>query len=314
MNGIKILSLAFTGLMMIAGCKKEDNIQLKENIRQDFRQEMDVPYGDDVMQRMDVYFPQGYNNATPVVFLIHGGGFVAGTKEDFTPQAVMFRDQGFIVVNLSHRLVDTTGMFANPTVHKPSAIKIADQLQDIDAAIREYISSAPGWNAGSGRMYIAGGSAGAILATLYANSGYNKDKHIRASGNWCGATDLCIYNDAAVLQAGPWYVELFYRATGAIPAIENNDFYKAVSPFWQVAKNNGAIPHISILPSNTTVFSNVFDEGFGITPARNFHTLLSSYHTREKLVIYPDENHTFSNHPDSWNNLIEETAFFFRAN
>src|SRR5690606_4266080 len=151
-----------------------------------------IPYGSHPHQQMDVYLPKAFTVSSPVAFLIHGGGFIAGLKEDFTMQAMLMRDAGFVSVNLSHRLVDTTGIFRSQPPHRTASVKITDQLADVGAAVRKYREGAPGWGTGSEHLYMAGHSAGGILALLYVQGAPNRDGHIRASGNWAGATDLSL--------------------------------------------------------------------------------------------------------------------------
>jgi len=298
-------------LMSLGSCKKTND---HDPVRYPAREELNIPYGNQPLQKMDVYFPEGFSNNTPVAFIIHGGGFVAGTKEDFTAQALSFRKQGFITVNLSHRLVDTTGLLSLPPLHRASNIKVSDELADIDAAVKKYTAMAPGWEAGGGKMYMAGHSAGAILSMLYVNGDYNKDRHIRASGNWAGATDISIPHDSLLNGIDPRLIELYYRAAGAMPATSNNLYFMAISPYWVAFKNGGAAPNISIIPSNNAVFNIESDIGFGIDRTRSFHTLLRNYGVNEKLVIYEGEDHGFGTIPGSWDKLIVETAAFFRAN
>ena len=152
----------------------------------------DIAYGKAPLQKMDILFPAGYSDKTPVVFLIHGGGFIAGVKEDFEMQAQKFREHNFIVVNLSHRLIDTAGLLSNPPKHQLSDIKVNDEVNDMDAAVKYVLSHALEYSAGTSRMYMAGHSAGATLSMLYVQGELNKDGHVRASANWAGLTDMSI--------------------------------------------------------------------------------------------------------------------------
>lgn len=300
-------------LMLITGlfaCKKDDNTPTAQYAA---RQEMNVTYGNASLQKMDVYFPEGYNEQTPVVFLIHGGGFIAGTKEEFTSQAMKFRAQGFVTVNLSHRLVDTSGLLSLPPVHKPSAIKVSDELADIDAAVKKYQSIAPGLHGGTGRMYMAGHSAGAILSMLYVQGNYNNDLHIRASGNWAGVTDLSIPHDSLLNGVDPRLLELYYRASGAILSTSNNLYYMAISPYWVAYNAGGGRPNISIFPENNAIFNTTNEVAYNLANTQNFHTMLRNHGVAEKLSIYAGEDHGFGTKPGSWDQLIVETANFFKA-
>lgn len=276
------------------------------------RDEENVAYGSHPYQKMDVYFPQGWTAATPVIFTIHGGGFIAGSKEDLTTQAKTFRGKGFIVVNLSHRLVDTTGLFSLPPQRLVSAVKVSDELANVHAAVEKYKALATGWGTGTSRMYMAGHSAGAILTLLYTQGDYNNDGHIRAGANWAGATDLSIPHDSLLAGLDPRYRELMWRASGHEMKKANNLAYMAISPYWQAANNTGN-PTLSIWPENNNVAGIPGEVEYGLQNTRNFHTMLRNKGVTETLSIYPGADHGFGTPAGTWDLLIEETAVFFRA-
>ncbi len=277
------------------------------------RDEMNLAYGSHPYQKMDVLFPHNYTNNTPVVFLIHGGGFVAGLKEDFAAQAELFRDEGFITVNISHRLVDTTGLLQLPPLHQSSDIKIADELADIHAAVDLYRSKASDWRSGTGKMYMAGHSAGAILAMLYTFGSYNGDKRIKACGNWAGMTDLSIPHDSVLQNLDPRWIEAIYRAVGVMPSTSSNLYFMAVSPYW-VAYNNGGMPLISIYPGNNITLNLPGESEYGLVQTQKLHSLLNDRGHHQQLKIYPDSDHGFGTPAGSWKKLIGETSAFFRSN
>ena len=67
----------------------------KENIAQQLIVKTDLNYGDQSSQRLDIIYPEVLvDKKTPVVFLVHGGGWVAGNKESMLPYAKMIADQG----------------------------------------------------------------------------------------------------------------------------------------------------------------------------------------------------------------------------
>lgn len=296
----------------LGGCKKDD--ETKPITTYPARQELNVSYGSDALQKMDVYFPEGYSDQTPVMFMIHGGGFVAGIKEDFTDKAIAFRNQGFVVINLSHRLVDTAGLLSLPPVHKASAIKVSDELKDIDAAVKKYQAMAVDWHSGTSRMYMAGHSAGAILSLLYVNGDANLDRHIRASGNWAGVTDLSIPHDSLLNDVDPRLLELYYRAAGAVPSTSNNLYFMAISPYWVAYKNGAKMPNITIYPEHNDIFNEPNITLYDRRNQENFHTMLRNAGTKERMIVYYGEDHGFGTIPGSWDKLIKETADFFKAN
>lgn len=276
------------------------------------KEEYNIAYGTHQRHKMDVYFPEGYGDVTPVVFVIHGGGFIAGSKEDFADRAQLFRSREYIVVNISYRLVDTTGLLSLPPVHRASDVKVADQLADVHAAVTKYMSLSAEWKTGTKKMYMAGHSAGAILSMLYAQGDYNDDGHIRACGNWAGLTDFSIPHDSLLDTLDARYLELMYRLTGAVPSTANNLHFMAISPYW-VANINSGRATISIYPENNVVLNINGEKEWGLEKTKQYHELLKKKGVNEKLAVYPGNDHGFSN-AGSWEKLVGETADFFNSN
>jgi acetyl esterase/lipase len=275
-----------------------------------------LSYGSHPLQKMDVYFPEGYTASTPVTFLIHGGGFVAGQKEDFATQAELMCGEGFVTINLSHRLIDTAGLYRDPPLHRAGPVKITDELADIAAAVEVFKAQAAVWGLDADRMYMAGHSAGAILAMLYVQGDKNRDGHIQASGNWAGATDLSLPADTIYnylpLPERKQILELYYRGTGYAPVTANNPAFRTISPIWAAYKNGGR-PNISIYPEHNVVSCFPQEEISGLENTRKFHELLRSRGIREQLHVYPGADHGFHTPADIWQRCIRETAGFFNA-
>jgi acetyl esterase/lipase len=303
-------------LFALGACNKNDEMTGDPVSQNPAKEMIDVAYGDHPRQRMDVYFPRGYTPSTPAAFVIHGGGFVAGSKESFTTQAKLMRDQGFITVNLSYRLVDTTGIFRNPPLRRASAVTIANELDDVGLALTKYRAEASGWGAGSGRIYMAGHSAGAILAMLFTQGDRNKEGIVRASGNWAGVTDFSIPSDNAfdgIPQPGRSQLyEIYWRMSGAEPLRANNPAYMAISAYW-VANLHGGKPNISIFPQFNSILGSAGEVEYNLSTTTSFHKLLRDKGHAEKLSIFPGSDHGFSTPPDAWLRCIKETADFFKA-
>ena len=68
---------------------------------------MDLSYGADKQQRMDLYLPANRTKNTPLIILIHGGGWSTGDKRDFSfyITELQRRLPGYALANLNYRLV-----------------------------------------------------------------------------------------------------------------------------------------------------------------------------------------------------------------
>jgi len=121
---------------------------------------LDVAYGEDPMQTMDVHLVAGRDASTPLVVLVHGGGWVAGDKHD----AGFMRDgclaKGFNVANLNYRMGE--------------GIHYREMMDDLGRAMDCLLAHAGEWGIRTSKIVLWGGSAGAHLALLYA-CGYDDE-------------------------------------------------------------------------------------------------------------------------------------------
>ena len=65
---------------------------------------LDIPYGEDGLQKLDVYYPEGTDAPLPTIISIHGGGWFYGSKELYSYYCMDLALRGFTVVNFSYRL------------------------------------------------------------------------------------------------------------------------------------------------------------------------------------------------------------------
>ncbi len=120
-------------------------------VRKELRHELDVPYGNDPKQRMDLYFPVQKASSAPVLLFLHGGGFREGDRRQYGYVAEPFANHGILTVVASYRL--TSGGFAHPA-----------QPDDAKAAVAWIYRNIAKRGGNPDAIYISGHSAGAILA------------------------------------------------------------------------------------------------------------------------------------------------------
>ena len=270
----------------------------------------DVSYGTDSAQRFDVMLPAGRTDTTPVVFVVHGGGFVAGSRAEFEEVSRALFAKGLAVVNLDYRLVDTTGLLTLPPVHQASAVRIAQQVADIRAAIDRVAANAADWKIRTTRWAIVGHSAGGTLALLYTYNfgGYNSDERVTVAGNWAGLTTFD-YGDAnALANLDPRIKELYFRAIGAELIEANGLAFMAHSPFW-LAFNGQARATINIRPE-----FNVILQLPDVSAAEyaSFTSVLNQKGVTNKFVFVPGADHGFGQ-SGNWQTVVDETSAFVFA-
>ncbi|HET6576178.1 MAG TPA: alpha/beta hydrolase [Fimbriiglobus sp.] len=111
-----------------------------------------VPYGEHPRQVLDFYQAKSAR-PTPVVFAIHGGGWVNGNKDGYRNAAKRYTDAGISLVAINYRMVpEATEKGIEPPVKWPIA--------DAARALQFVRSKAKEWNLDKARIGATGGSAG----------------------------------------------------------------------------------------------------------------------------------------------------------
>jgi arylformamidase len=114
---------------------------------------LDVPYGDDYWQRLDLYLPDNDRlKDLPVLLFLHGGGWSNGYKEWMGFMAPPFTDLPAIFVSVSYRML--------PEVRLPA------MLDDTIAALAWVHKNIARHGGSPNRLFIGGHSAGGHLSSL----------------------------------------------------------------------------------------------------------------------------------------------------
>ena len=140
-------------------------------------------------------------NKSPTVVFFHGGGWVAGTKEESTLHLLPYLNKGWCAVNVEYRL--------GPDARAPSAV------EDARSAIWWVKRNCEKYGFDSDRIVLTGQSAGGHLALmagiLPSTAGFDTqsphlidpsnaslcanaslpDLEVAAIINWAGVTDVC---------------------------------------------------------------------------------------------------------------------------
>lgn len=189
-----------------------------------------VQYGLSTEEVADLYLlNKGYN---PLIILIHGGGWMGGTKDVYGNLAAQYAAAGFSVMAINYRL-----SYGTPETQWNV------QLQDAQEAVRWIRASAqqvPGLHINPNRIGAVGDSAGAHLALFLGSINYPminmnpaaKDRSeqykgisskVQAVGDEFGPSDL----------TQPEMQNLIKNQTtllGKITYAENPDYVKSASP------------------------------------------------------------------------------------
>ncbi len=112
---------------------------------------LDIPYGANIKQRLDLYLPAKKPVNAPVLLFLHGGGFREGDRAQYGFIARPYAAHGIITAVASYRL---TG----------DGFKYPDQPEDARLALQWLYRNVAKHGGDRNRLYLAGHSAGAILA------------------------------------------------------------------------------------------------------------------------------------------------------
>ena len=108
----------------------------------------------DAMHLLDVYSPAGCAGPLPVIIDVHGGGWMYGDKELNKPYCLFLASRGYLVFNISYRLVPN--------------VTTDDQVRDVMAALQWIADHLSAYPAKTDEIYLTGDSAGGMLASFAA--------------------------------------------------------------------------------------------------------------------------------------------------
>ena len=247
---------------------------------------VNVQYGTLPEQLLDIYKPDAGEGPFPVVFYVHGGGWVEGSKTLAPLQGIIgLIDHGYVVISVDYRLAPAT--------------KFPEFLFDIKTAVRWARAHAGAYGFDPKRFGMIGDSAGGHLTLMMGFTAGHPEYAGEAYG-WAGESDelqaICdMYGLSTLVDPmTPFYLEsgvpramrdiqgeptLFDRAFGT----DNADLLKLISPLSYIHRN---VPPVLILHGKKD----------GIVPYQHSTILKQKIDKicgegRAELILYDDRNH-----------------------
>ncbi len=268
----KLFFVFLVFLVSLTGCRKSQ----VPGAEQPYQETSDLVYGNDSLQRYDLFLPQGRNLQTKIILLIHGGGWVSGSKQDCDYYAMKFAHLGFAAISMNYRL-------ANDTIH------CQEMLADIDSMIACISKNAGRWGIGSDHLSLFGYSAGGHLALLYSYS-RNQNRKVTSVISIAGPTNV----QDSLLWYNPWlYQDIKLMAGDTIPGN-----WTKVSP----------VDFISATNPPTLLIHGINDSLVPVSQSENLVSLLQTAGAPVKLLLLDHETHFFS--AAATGLVIDETANF----
>lgn len=178
--------------------------------------------------KVDLYLPKA-DKPTPLVVLIHGGGWKKGSKDQEETKAHWFVERGYACAAVQYRL---SGVAKHPAA-----------LHDCRDAVIWLREHAEDYNFDPDRFASFGGSAGAHLAALHATAVKDPRSKVQAVIIVAGPTDCTTERAAVNSRVEGSNYQLFLG--GSID--EMPEKYREISPVHQATKKT---PPCLILTEN----------------------------------------------------------------
>lgn len=244
---------------------------------------IDLPYGSDSRQKMDVYLPANRTKQnTKVLIWIHGGAWIDGDKGEFRNFKPWFEavQQDYAYISVNYRLFNAVTR-ANP---------FPGQEEDIERALTFIRSKLQEWNV-SEKVVLAGGSAGGHLSLLHSYK--NNDGLVKVAVGIFPPTELL------TLGNGNPLIELLLRNMIGDPEIDRIRYING-SPVNFIGPNS--VP--------TAFFHGDRDDIVPIAQSYLLEEKLGENGVPKAFKYYPGQGHGFSE--TIYREIIQITEDFIR--
>lgn len=249
---------------------------------------LDVSYGTDAQQKMDVYLPANRSRTTtPLLVLIHGGGWVEGDKGDLNDliKGMQTFFPTYAIANINYQL--NTGRKKNFPI----------QENDIQTAVAKVLAKADEYVLSS-KVITMGFSAGAYLALMYAYKRPTAGVTILAAISFVGPTDMArLYSDTPSQEVR----DLLPIMIGTFPDAHPAD-YQYYSP----------ATYATTTTCPTMLFYGGKDDLVPASQGEILQAKLLSLNVTHQLTIYPNDGHTFLG--DNYFDAFSKSKIFLEKN
>lgn len=229
----------------------------------EFRQELNVSYGNDSDQVFDIYLPANRSLDTKVMILVHGGGWTSGDKSSMNilKDLILQDVPNVAVVNINYRLADEN----NPPYPM--------QINDISEVV-SYLKNNQNDYVISDDIGFIGTSAGAHLAMLWSYA-HDDNAVSRMVASIVGPTN---FTDPAYLNNTNPELQNIIDVYGIDASIE---FLELVSPYHQV----------TIDAPPTILFYGGQDPLIPTSQGVDMQARLASLGVTHQFILYPNAGH-----------------------
>lgn len=297
---VLILNLALAGLA-VAADNSPPKKKFVDNIPPEVTVQSNLEYvsGGGASQSLDLYLPPANGGTLPVVVFVHGGGWRAGTKDDWHPSFHDLLTHGFAVANINYRLSTEAPWPA--------------QIDDCKAAVRWVRAHAGDYHFDPDHIGMWGHSAGGHLTALMGVSNnvaslegtegvIGVSSAVQAGCDWSGPVDIALF----ARQVAPLYsrgVDMTNQLMGGADKATQESLAQA-SPITYVSASS--VPFLIMHGEKDNVVSQ--------EQPKLLDDALKKVGVESTLIIVPGADHGIVSHPSQGPNVPDVytpvTAFF----
>lgn len=180
---------------------------------------LNVPYGADPLQKIDVYMPATATHNAPVIVMVHGGAWYQGDKFDNS-----------VVRNKAMKWVPPGAIFISVNYPLVPKVTPVQQARSVGLAMAYAQRHAAEWGGDPDKFILMGFSAGGHLVSLLATQPSLQQSNSQKVRPWLGtiALDAAVYDVPAYMN-NPGHDPIFDQAFGTDPKL-----WSAASPMTQM--------------------------------------------------------------------------------
>ncbi|MFM7672228.1 MAG: alpha/beta fold hydrolase [Bacteroidota bacterium] len=248
-----------------------------------------LSYGSDPAQKFNLGLPANRTNQTPLVLVVHGGGWVTGDKTELQFLLTGLKQRGYAVANINYRL----------TTNNPDNYKM--QLDDLDSAIQYCFRQSSYYTFSNQKVYLVGHSAGGHLSLAMSYT-RNASGKIKAVASLAGPTDLyslAYYNNVVYGTVLSTYLGMPLLPVTTV----SEQRYKSCSPQYQATASSPA----------TIFFHGELDPIVNPDQSSFLFSRLGTLGVDKRLVSYPLTFHDWWTDNAKVNNTLDELKNWYQA-
>ena len=235
---------------------------------------LDVEYGSEERQKLDIYLPANRSTDTKVLILVHGGAWTSGQKENMNEIVDLIKAElpNLAIMNMNYRLAS----FGTPPFPM--------QIDDITLAVNFLKENKDNYVI-SNDIGFLGTSAGGQLSLLWSYA-HDAENDVEMVASIVGPTN---FTDPAYTETNEYDVFSLLAFFGLDTSTE---FLKTVSPYHQATASSPP----------TVLFYGGNDELVPNSQGDDMEAKLNELDVTHSYTFYPNQGHQFDEETiaDTW--------------